>query len=48
MYCTVRNVKPQGNHNNYDIAREVMKTVSNIKPKGNSKGFNSTPYIKKK
>ena len=39
---TVRNVKPQGNHNiKIGVLVEIL-SVSNIKPKGNSKGLIST------
>lgn len=41
---TVRNVKPQGNHNiKIGVLVEIL-SVSNIKPKGNSKSSKSTPF----
>lgn len=40
---TVRNVKPQGNHNSILLALTFPDIISNHLPKGNSKEFNSTP-----
>ena len=37
---TVRNVKPQGNHNQQQIKKCENNTVRNVKPQGNHNGIN--------